>query len=453
MNLRSIMKRAEEIPKISVPDPDYPVEVIVEEVRKRKLLQFDNGIAILKYARHLVRLSPDEAEAFIIALLPSEVQGSIQSSQLKEVIRRLRFLPALQMDLQAEFWKSQLYVNLKNGIYSIADQEMVYDRNSFVFDYCIDIEYKARSKLEDAPYFKHFVETSLGMEQCECLLRTLGYSLSSLTKARKGFVWYGKGRTGKSTVLNVLESVIGEGLVSHEGFDVMSGERSKAHYIGKRVNICREIGIKPNKHEESFKSLISCEVTTGSEKYEKARDFAATLCFVFAGNTDIEFGVLDDAILDRLVYLMFTREIPESEIDLDLEEKLLAERDIIFSLALDSLKGLIEDKYDFRMSPEAEAHIRRRRFGIHSPESFLDEKCALSANGKVSKVALYAAYLAFCDANALKPEGRNRFYDRVRSYHAAITDGRVPDSKGNSVQGFHGISLVSAEQPEDEDND
>ena len=61
--------------------------------------------------------------------------------------------------------------------------------------------------------------------------------------------------------------------------------------------------------------------------------------------------------------------------------------------------------------------------------------------------------MTFCEANALKPEGRNRFYDRVRSYHAAITDGRVLDSKGNSVQGFHGISLISAEQPADESNE
>ena len=446
LKIQRVQQCAEEIPKISIPDPDYPVEVIVEEVRKRKLLQFDNGSAIMKCARHLVRLSPDEAEAFIIALLPPEVQGAIKSTQIKEVIRRLRFMPQLQIDLQSEFWKAQRYVNLKSGIYDIERQELVYDRNSFVFDYCIDIEYKARSKLEDAPVFKRFVESSLGLDQLECLLRTLGYCVSSLTKARKAFVWYGKGRTGKSTVLNVLESVIGDGLVSHESFEKMSDDRAKAHFHGKRINICREISQKPNKDEELFKSLVSCEMITGSEKYEKARDFVATLSLVFAGNTDVEFGVLDDAILDRLVYLMFSREIPVEDIDLDLEEKLLAERDIIFSLALDSLKGLIVDKFDFRMSPAAEEHLRRRRFSIHSPESFISEQCNVYAEGRVSKVVLYAAYVAFCEANALKPEGRNRFYDRVRSYNAAITDGRVPDFNGNSVQGFHGVALKSDDQ-------
>lgn len=151
---------------------------------------------------------------------------------------------------------------------------------------------------------------------------------------------------------------------------------------------------------------------------------------------------MDDAVLDRLVYIMFTREIPEEKIDLDLEEKLLAEKDVIFSLALDSLKGLIKDKYDFKMASIAEEHIRHRRLLIHSAESFLNEKCKVNKSRRISKVALYDAYVGFCKANALKPDGRNTFYDKVRNHDASIMDGRAPDSSGNSVQGFHGISLV-----------
>lgn len=267
-------------------------------------------------------------------------------------------------------------------------------------------------------------------------------------------MFYGIGRTGKSTILNVLEAAIGSNLVSHEPFHTMSGERAKAHYEGKRCNISRETSTRPNHNEESFKSLVSCEFTTGSEKYEKQRDFVATLSFVFAGNSDVEFTFMDDAILDRLVYLIFNKTIPEDEIDLDLEEKLLAEKDVIFSLALDSLKRLIMDKYDFKMAPIAQEHIKHRRYLIHSAESFLDEKCKLSDNGKVSKVVLYAAYTVFCKANALKPESRNRFYGKVRNYDASITDGRVPDSTGNSVQGFHGISLIGGEcQATDDESD
>ena len=454
MKIQDLVNRLKDLPRIRINDPEHAADEIVPEVAKRGVLFYDNRTPVLKMSLYYQRLSSADAEALVFYLLDDNARCVVPSKEIKEALKRLCFMPDLQIDLMEEFWEGQSLVNLVHGVYDIMKQEIVPVRNEYIFDYFINIRYRPHCTLEDAPAFKHYIETSVGMEQLECLLRVLGYCISSLTKGRKGFVFYGIGRTGKSTILNVLEAVIGGGLVSHEPFHTMSGERAKAHYEGKRCNISRETSTRPNKNEESFKSLISCEFTTGSEKYEKQKDFVATLSFVFAGNSDVDFTFMDDAILDRLVYLIFNKTIPEEEIDLDLERKLLEEKAIIFSMALDSLKGLIMDKYDFKMAPIAEEHIRHRRYLIHSAESFMAEKCKISDEGKVSKVALYAAYVTFCKANALKPEGRNTFYDKVRNYDASITDGRAPDSAGNSVQGFHGISLIGGEsQVTDDESD
>jgi len=445
LKIKELVNRLKDIQRIRVNDPEHAADEIVPEVSKRGVLYYDNRTPVLKLPLYYQRLNSADAEALLFYLLDDNARCVVPSKEIKETLKRLCFMPELQVDLEEEFWRGQMLVNLTHGIYDILKQELVPVRGQVMFDYVISIRYRPHCKLDDAPNFKRYIETSVGMEQLECLLRVLGYCISSLTKGRKAFVFYGIGRTGKSTILNVLEAVIGGGLVSHEPFHTMSGERAKAHYEGKRVNISRETSTKPNRNEESFKSLISCEFTTGSEKYEKQRDFVATLSFVFAGNSDVDFTFMDDAIIDRLVYIIFNKTIPEEEIDLDLEAKLLAEKDVIFSLALDSLRRLIEDKYDFKMAPIAEEHIKHRRYLIHSAESFIAEKCKVSAEGKVSKVALYAAYMAFCKANALKAEGRNRFYDKVRNYDASITDGRAPNSAGNRVQGFHGIALIGGE--------
>ena len=445
MTIKEMTTRLNGLPKISISDPDHAADEIVPGIIKSGILFYDNRTPVIKMPLHYQRLKSADEEALIFNMLDEKSQRVVPFKEINEALKRLRYVPDLQIDLSEEFWKNQFKVNLAHGVYDIMKQAVIPRHDEDIYDYFINIRYKPNCTLEDAPNFKRYIETSVGMDQLECLLRVLGYCISSLTKGRKAFDFYGIGRTGKSTILNVLEAVIGGNLVSHEPFHTMSGERAKAHYEGKRCNISRETSTKPNKNEESFKSLISCEYTTGSEKYEKQKDFIATLSFVFAGNSDIDFTFMDDAILDRLVYLIFNKTIPEEEIDLDLERKLLEEKDIIFSMALDSLKGLIRDKYDFKMAPIAEEHIKHRRYLIHSAESFIAEKCKVSAEGKVSKVALYAAYMAFCKANALKAEGRNRFYDKVRNYAASITDGRVPDSAGNSVQGFHGISLIGGE--------
>ncbi len=454
MTIKEMTTRLNGLPKISISDPDHAADEIVPGIIKSGILFYNNRTPVIKMPLHYQRLKSADEEALIFNMLDEKSQRVVPFKEIKEATKRLCYIPELQVDLTEEFWKNQFKVNLAHGVYDIMKQAVIPRHDEDIYDYFINIRYKPNCTLEDAPNFKRYIETSVGMDQLECLLRVLGYCISSLTKGRKAFVFYGIGRTGKSTILNILEAVIGGGLVSHEPFHTMSGERAKAHYEGKRVNISRETSTKPNRNEESFKSLISCEFTTGSEKFEKQRDFVATLSFVFAGNSDLDFTFMDDAILDRLVYLIFNKTIPEEEIDLDLERKLLEEKDIIFSMALDSLKGLIRDKYDFKMAPIAEEHIKHRRYLIHSAESFIAEKCKISAEGKVSKVALYAAYVAFCKANALKPEGRNTFYDKVRNYAASITDGRAPDSAGNSVQGFHGISLIGGEsQVTDDESD
>lgn len=266
---KAIVTRVSEISKISVVDVDHAADEIVDGVLKREILFFDNRTPLIKTPLNYQRISNDDAEALIFNLLDTKSQITVPSRQIKEAIARLCYAPKLQIDLTEEFWRGQFYVNLAHGIYDIMHQKLVPMRNKLVFDYFINIRYLPHRKLEDAPVFKKYVESSIGMEQFECLMRVLGYSISSLTKGRKAFAFYGIGRTGKSTILNVLEAVIGGGLVSHEPFHTMSGERAKAHYEGKRVNISRETSTKVNRNEESFKSLISCEYTTGSEKFEK----------------------------------------------------------------------------------------------------------------------------------------------------------------------------------------
>ncbi len=443
MNLSYISSITKDIDKLEIVNIDDAATEIAAFFLSRNILFFDNRTPIIKLQYYYSRISDDDAEALIVTLLDDKSRMAVSSSQIKEAVKRMRYAPQLQIDLSADFMAAQQYVNVLNGVYDIFTQKTEQVRNQYKFDYVLNFHYEAHCKLSYAPNFEKFVKTSIGMEQYSCLMRIIGYCLSSLTKGRKAFVFYGTGKTGKSTLLNIIESVVPDGLVSHEPFYTMSGERAKSHYLGKRLNISRETSAKINRNEESFKSLISNEFTTGSEKFEKSKDFIPTLSFLFAGNTDLQFSALDDEILDRLVYIMFTRKIKAEDIDLDLEEKLMEERNVIFSLALDSLKGLINDKYDFRMSDSAEAHIQHKRMMIHSAESFLDDKAEISKGSSVSSAALYGVYCEFCSRNGVKPIGRNKFYERVKNYDPLIEYGRVPDGCDtvNTVNGFKNLKL------------
>ncbi len=455
IKIKTIIARIPESARISADDPDSAPELLTDAIIRGQLLFFDGPTHVLKIPRHYQRISKDEALAFIFGYLDEQSQIIVPNRHVEEAFKRLRHMARLQIDQEAEFWRAQMYVNLSTGIYGIIEQDLVPLNSDVKFDYVVDITYRPHSKLEDAPNFKNYVETSVGMDQYLCLMRTLGYALSSLTKARKCCVMLGRPKSGKSSILDLLESVFKGDLVSHESFDRMGTERAKVKYIGRRVNISRETNTKPNKNADSFKSLISNERTTGEEKYEVQKSFIPTLFFVFAGNVDIEFAkeCMDDAVIDRLYYIIYDKEIPADKIDLDLDKKLWDERNVIFSIALDSLKGLIEDHYDFKAGPAAVEHLKHKRYLIHTVESFIVERCVISESGKVSSTALYDAYLAFCRANALTPESDRSFYGKVKAYAPSIRRGRAPDINGNLVRGFHGISLVGADDHTIDDDD
>ena len=349
--------------------------------------------------------------------------------------------------MEAEREKTAHLVNTQNGVYDIETGKFSENHGDFKFDYVLGFNYDRNAKIELAHSFMRFVESSLGRTYLPCLLRILAYCVSSLTKARKAFLLLGKGATGKLTTLELIENVVGESHCSHVPFHAIDNIHSRAEYLGKRLNISRDNSDKPMHSEDAFKSLVSCEMLTGRRLYENAVDFVPRLKLIFASNIDLHFAHPDDAVYDRLLVIPFLREIPPDKRDIGLLQKLLDERDIIFSAALNTLPELVKSGYDFKEPDDCKRIIERYRAALHTAESFIKECCTVTESGSVSSVQLHSRYCAWCNENGLDPDGQKTFYARVRAYNPSISDGKVY-YHGTRVNGFRGLYLGRAEEPE-----
>ena len=232
-----------------------------------------------------------------------------------------------------------------------------------------------------------------------------------------------------------------EGTISHEPFHRMASEQSKAKYRNKRLNISRDNSSTPMKHEESFKSLISAEITSSRDLYERSVDFTPMLKFIFASNFDLCFAHPDDAVYDRIVPIIFSRTIPEEKRDLELDTKLFKEKDILFSWAMDSLGELIKSNYDFCMSAESEAYLLHRRMELHTVSDFLNEMTIASSADAVSSVKLFKAYEEWCIRNGLTAIGRNKFYGEVSGCLPEVKRTKIFSGQ-QQVQGFKGLRIL-----------
>lgn len=447
LNLQEIKDFTKNYDKLKITNQKNPIKEIIIGLISIKILLFCEFGPVLNMRTHKLRTTDDIAVAIIRLLLTDMDSIMISDLLIKSVLERIRYLPQLQVDLDKGFRDGQLYINVLNGVYSIMERKLVQLRQGIDFDYITKINYVPGAQLHQAPHFERFIKTSVGFENYECLMRSLGYCISSLTKGRKSFLWLGNGLNGKSTLLKILLSIFDPDLVSHQPFHIMGSEKSRWHYRGKRINISCDNSNKPMKDEDGFKSLISCEETIGREVYQRYIHYTPTLKFIFASNWPLCFAHPDDAIIDRLVVIRFTRKIPQDQLDPQLEEKLKSEKDIIFSLAIDTLKDLIDSNYDFKMSKDSEEYLLQQRAQIHSTEIFLHEECVLDENGTVSSEKLYNEYKDYCHSNAITPLGRNTFLDKVKNYNPNITYTKVM-SDNKRVNGFKGIRFITYEEQE-----
>lgn len=443
--------------KIKIPEfnLDDAVIVISTHLITFPIVHFCDLHPLLDMGKYKKRITEADAVSVIRMLLSDGITLEISDGLLQDVLERIKYSPKLQVDLDKGIKDGELFVNCLNGEYDIMKRHLRSSPSGIEYNYITGINYKPGSSLNNAPNFKKFVETSVGMENYDCLMRSLGYCISSLTKGRKAFELIGKGKTGKSTLLNLLQSIFDPDLVSHQPFHIMGSEKSRWHYAGKRINISRENNSTPMKDDEGFKSLVSSEETVGREVYQKYIHYTPTLKFIFASNWPLCFAHPDDAVIDRLVVIRFTREIPAKDIDHDLEEKLKSEKDIIFSLAIDTLKDLIESGYDFKMSEDSEEYLRQQRAQIHTVQDFLAEKTVIAEDGSISSDELFKNYNHYCDINAITPVGRNTFKEKVMDYDSKIKCGKVYDSVGRRVNGYKGIKFnlsKNLEEKDDKDN-
>lgn len=406
----------------------------------KRIIMCDHGKAYACLGSHMQLIKQDRLISLIYRMINPAQSAEIPSRAVDEAAKRLLRHPSLQVDMEAERAKTTQLINCRNGFYDISSEKFYENRGEMVFDYVLNFRYVPDADIQKASAFLGFVDSSLGRRFLKLLLQVIGYCLSSLTNGRKAILLLGRGSTGKSTFLEFLEQVIGEVNCSHVPFHRMGDIHARAEYIGKRVNISRENSDVAMREEDAFKSLISCEMTTGRRLYENAVDFVPRAKFIFASNVDLHFARPDDAVYDRLLVIPFDKAIPKEKCDPMLFSKLLGERDIILSAAIKTLPELISSGYDFSEPDESKAIIDRYRAALHTADSFLDEACEVGENAAVSSVALFQSYNEWCSRNGLEADGQKTFYSRVRAHDSNIKDGKVMFN-GSRVNGFRGLGF------------
>ncbi|CAM5487688.1 DNA primase/helicase [Streptomyces spiroverticillatus] len=296
-----------------------------------------------------------------------------------------------------------------------------------------------------------FGDDERGLETIRFLHLLLGYSITGDVGAQVLPFLYGLGANGKSVLLEVLTSLLGDyanaappGFLMEKGkFSEHSTELTELH--GRRIVVCSEL--KPNDkfNEARVKLLTGGDTITARRMRQDFFTFTPTHKLWLLGNHRPEVGTGGYAFWRRMRIIPFERQVPNARKIDNLAAELvhdegpgilywLIEGAMQYLATRDPLTGPATVRVATAAYQATEDHIGR----------FLQE-CCRRGNGqelRVEQKLLYETYGRWCSEEGIRPSTSRAFASRIRQeIGLASPSGMI---KNNVTKLYPGLGLLDA---------
>lgn len=303
-------------------------------------------------------------------------------------------------------------------------------------------EFVKGSKPECPTWIKFVNEIFLGdKELIEFMQRTLGYSLTTSIEEQCLFIFYGQGRNGKSTFIEIITAMMGDYCKNCQSstFTKKKDEgisNDIARLKGARVVTSAESNQSVTLDEAKIKQLTGGERVTARMLYKDFFDFRPTFKIFFSTNHKPNIHGTDTGIWRRIRMIPFNLNITEEQEDKDLKNKLLLELPGILRWAIEGYKMWREDGLKTpKAIIEATGEYRNEEDDIGM---FIEDYCEIEPDEVVTA-----------------HEFKNRFYEIHRYHKSQKTISEYMRRKGfkrdddrayingERVRVYHGLKLRS----------
>lgn len=346
------------------------------------------------------------------------------------------------------------YITFSDGRVLSLDSFEVKDGNFDVESfYAVDVSSEEYLNAEDPIAFLKFLGEVLvlndGVTPDEDMIlfmqELFGYCLLEGVQAHATFFFYGSGRNGKSVLLDVLRSLIGDEYIANMTIQTLTTNRfSTFNLMGKKLNIASEEESKYIK-SDMFKSLVAGDPITMERKYQDPISYRPQVKFLFATNVIPGFDSTDPAIRDRVHIIPFYRYFAPEDRDPSLLNKLKSELGPILAWAIEGAKRLIDNGYKFTVPNAVKEMSSTFQSEQSSALTFFEENYAVTSNmdDYVKKSDVYSLYQSWCRANGRQAMGSSRFFKDLCNVYGKKMDTSARKTDGaNQYRVVAGISIT-----------
>ena len=307
-----------------------------------------------------------------------------------------------------DFNRNPYLVNVRNGLLDIRDMSFKEHTPSYLSTVQLNVEYNPQV---DCPQFKKFLNEVLDCKLIPLVQEIVGYLLTTNTASQKAFVFWGPARTGKSTLLWVVEYLLlGKKNVSNIPWQEIGDKFKTAELLGKLANVFSDLPSKSIDDTGIFKVVTGEDYLMAEKKNKNPFKFKPFARLVFSCN-ELPRNYVDrtEGFYRRLIIVPFNRQIEKNKIDKALKYKFQREKEGIFNWALEGLKRLYENNFEFSENELTDGVKKEYKRENNNVISFVEECCELDGLFSCSRIEIYEAYKEFCVEAGLKALSQIKF--------------------------------------------
>jgi putative DNA primase/helicase len=275
-------------------------------------------------------------------------------------------------------------------------------------------------QVESPPEWHRFMQAiwDYDPESVLCLREIIGYLMTSDTKYQKMFMLNGPPRSGKGTIIRIIEKILGKKNCCSPSFTSLAGPHGRHELVGKKLAVLGDAQSLDDKTRmevvETLLGITGEDSVTINPKNRNTYTTRLACRFLMAFNTIPALKENSGALRDRTLILKLDRSFTNRE-DIELERRLTEEVPQIARWAIDGLKSLYE-RGGFKQTASGRDSREELANTASEIQQFVNDCCDEGPVLEEFTTKLFDAWKAWCSFQNIRHPGTiNSFSRRLRS--------------------------------------
>ena len=294
----------------------------------------------------------------------------------------------------------------------------------------------------------NFLIQLLEPEDIPVLQEYLGYLLIPTNRAQKMLMILGRGGEGKSRIGLLLRAIFGSNLYVGSIQKLEKNRFARADLESMLVMVDDDMQMSALTETSTLKTIITLEgkldlERKGQQSYQ-GDVYARLLAF---GNGSLQSLYDHTDAFYRRQLIMVAKPVHRQENDPNLIDQLVAEKEGIFLWMLKGLRRLINQNFQFTLSPHMTNNLQQAIAEGNNVVEFLQSEGYLrfvERDASATSRELCSCYQRWCRDNAVKPQSDKTLISYLKEHsgeYNVVYTNKIPIGGGRTARGFLNVGV------------